>query len=58
MHFGDGFVVGFSDNGKNGGKRKIFDDFVDSGRHDVGGIDHGSIPDEGEINLVTTDNAS
>ena len=49
MHFGEGFVVGFSDDRQNGGKRKVFDDFVNGGRHDVGGIDHGSMPDEGEI---------
>ena len=58
MHFGNGFVVGFADDGQNGGKLKVFDDFVDDGRHYVGGIEHGSIPDEGEINLVTTDNNS
>ena len=51
MHFGDGFVVGFSDDGENGGKRKILDNFVDVGQHDVGGIDHGSMPDEGEIHF-------
>ena len=49
MYFGDGFVVGFSDNEKNGGKQKCFNDFVEGGRHDVGGIDHGSMPDEEEI---------
>ena len=43
MHFGDGLVVVFADDGK---KRKGFDYFVDGGRHDVGGNDHGSMPDE------------
>ena len=49
MHFGDGFVVGFSNDEKNGGKRRVFDNFVESGRHYIGGINHGSMPDEGEI---------
>ena len=49
MHFGDGFVVEFANGGKNGGKWKVFDNFVDGGRHDVGEIDHGSMPDEGEL---------
>ena len=51
MHFGNGFVVKFSNDGKNGGKRKFFDGFVDGGRHDVGGIDHGSMSDDGEIKI-------
>ena len=58
MHFGEGFVVGFVNDGQNGGKRKCYDDFVDRGRHDVGGIDHRSMPDDGAIKLVTTENAS
>ena len=49
MHPGNGFVVGFSNNGENGRKRNVFDHFVDSGRHDVGGINHRTMPDEGEI---------
>ena len=49
MHFRDGFVVGFSDDGQNGGKRKCFDGFFYGRGHDVGGIGHGSMPDEGEI---------
>ena len=51
MHFGDGFVVRFANNGKNGGKWKVFDDYVDGGRHDVGGIDHGSMTDDEEIKI-------
>ena len=51
MHFGDSFVDRFADDGQNGGKRKVFDDFVDGGRHDVSGIDHGSMPDDGEIKI-------
>ena len=49
MHFGDGFVVGFANNGENGGKRKVFNSFVDGEQHGVGGTGHGSMPDEGEI---------
>ena len=49
MHFGDGFIGGFYDDGENGGKWKVFDNFVDAGRHDVGGIDHGSMPNEEDI---------
>ena len=49
IHFGEGFVVGFSDDGENGGKQKVFDGFFNGGLHGVVGIDHGSIPDEGEI---------
>ena len=52
MHFGDGFVVGFADNGQNGGKRKVFEDSVNGGRYDVGGIDHGSMPDDVEIKFI------
>ena len=51
MHLSDVFVVGFADNGQNGGKRKSFDNFVNGERHAVGGIDHVSMPDEGEIKL-------
>ena len=49
MHFGNGFVVRFSNYGQNGGKRKVFDNFVNSEHCDVGGIDHGSMPDDVEI---------
>ena len=49
MHFGNGFVVGFSEDGKNCETQKVFDNFVDCGLHDVGGIDYRSMPDEGEI---------
>ena len=49
IHSGDGFVVGFAEDGENGGKRYVFNDFVDVGRHNVSGIDHGPMPDEGEI---------
>ena len=41
MHFGDGFVGGFAYDEKNGGKQKVFDNFVDGGRHGMVGIDHG-----------------
>ena len=51
MNFGDGFVVRFANDEKNGGKLKIFDNFVDGGKHDVGGIDHRSMLDEGEIQI-------
>ena len=51
MHFGDGFIVRFSDNGENGGKWKVFDNFVDGGQHDVGGINNGSMTDDGEIKI-------
>ena len=51
MHFGDGFVVRFNDNWQNGGNRKVFNNFVNSGHHDVGGNYHGSMPDDGEINI-------
>ena len=58
MNFGDGFVVRFADDGKNGGKRKVFDNFFTSERHDVGRIKHRSLPDDVEIKLVTSENAS
>ena len=51
MHFGDGFVVRFANDGQNGGKRKVFDNCFGGGRHYVGGIDHGSMPDKGEIKI-------
>ena len=51
MKFGDGLVVRFANDGKNVGKRKGFDDFVDGGRHDVGGIDHGSMSGDGKIKI-------
>ena len=51
MHFGDGFVVRFAEDGKNGGKRKVFDNFVDGVKHDIGGIEYGSMPDDGEIKI-------
>ena len=51
MNFGDGFVVKFANDGQNGRKRKVFDNFFDDGRHDVGGIDHGSMPDDIEIKI-------
>ena len=34
---------------KNGGKRTVFDNFVNSEPHGVGGIDHGSMPEDIEI---------
>ena len=58
MHFDNGFVVRFADDGENGVKLKVFDNFVDDGRHDVGRIDHGSMPDDGDIEIVTTANVS
>ena len=51
MHSGDGFLVRFADDGQNGEKRKVFDNFVDSGQHDVGRIEHGSMPDDGDIKI-------
>ena len=59
MHFGDGFVVRSADDGQNGGKPEVFDNFVDGGRHDVGGIDHGSMHDDEEIEISNkTENSS
>ena len=51
MHFDNGFVVRFADDGKNGGKRKVFDNFDDDGRNNVGEIDHGSMPDDVDIKI-------
>ena len=58
MHFGNSFVVRFANDGENGRKGKVFNDFVDGGQNDVGGIDHGSMTDDGEIKLVTTEDYS
>ena len=51
MQSGDSFVVRFADDGKNGGKRKVFDNFVDDGQNNVGKIDHGSMPDDVDIKI-------
>ena len=51
MHFGHGVIVRFANNGENGGKLKVFEKFVGGGRHDVGGIYHGSMPDDEEIKI-------
>ena len=50
--------MGLSTMGKMVGNGNVMTIFVDSGRHDVGGIDHRSMPDDGAIKLVTTENAS
>ena len=41
----------FADDEENGGKQKVFDNFVDGGRNDLDGIDHRSMPDDGEIQI-------
>ena len=51
MHSGDDFVVSFANDGGNGGKQKVFGNFVDGGEYDVSGIDHRSMPDYVEIKI-------